>query len=53
MTFYALLTAGLFLTLWGIVVSNTGGGVSFFIVKLLPAIIGIWCLWEAAIIFIS
>lgn len=53
MSFYALLTAGFFLAMWALIVKNTGGYGSLFVVKLLPAAIGIWCLWEAALLFLS
>lgn len=50
MSLYALMTAGFFLTLWGIVVKNTGNFASLVLVKIVPAIIGLWCLWEALLI---
>ena len=46
--FYATLCAGLFLTLWGVVIQNTGGMTSLLLVKIAPAALGIWCLFECA-----
>lgn len=53
MSFYALLVCGTFLLLWGSIVKNTGNGLSFLIVKLLPACLGIWALWEAALLLLA
>jgi hypothetical protein len=51
--FFALLVSGVFMLLWGAIMRNTGNFASLIIVKIIPAILGIWCLWEAAIIYIS
>lgn len=51
--FFALVVSGAFLLLWGAIMTNTGNFVSMIIVKIVPALLGIWCLWEAAIMFVS
>lgn len=51
MHLYALIAAALYLCFWGFIVRNAGNWLSFCIVKVLPTVIGLWCLWEVFVIF--
>lgn len=53
MTFYALLTAGFFLLVGSSILRATGGIYSVLYFKVIPAILGIWLLWEAALIYLA
>ena len=53
MSFYALLIGGAFLLLGASILRSTGGWISFLYFKVIPAILGIWLLWEAALIYLA
>lgn len=49
---YALIASGSWLLVWGLIVNNTGGFWSGVIVKVLPTLLGVWCAFEVAKVFI-
>lgn len=50
--FWATLTAGVIMTTWSLLVTNTGGLTSAFLVKVVPFFIGVWCLFECGRVLI-
>jgi hypothetical protein len=49
----AMISATIWLLLWGGLVRNTGGWASFVLIKALPFGVGLWCAWELIILEVS
>lgn len=51
--FYALLSSGVFLLGGAAIITAKANFLTFLFFKIIPALLGIWCLWEAALMFMQ